>query len=85
VRDRSNKNLTVLQNYFLVNLHDWITDSQIDMANSSNRAGERDSVSDSKDEACHSPSSSISSRSVYRKPERERIGDEIRQGYCVKL
>jgi hypothetical protein len=35
VRDRSNKNLTVLQNYFLVNLHDWITDSQIDMANSS--------------------------------------------------
>jgi ABC-type Fe3+/spermidine/putrescine transport system ATPase subunit len=29
--DRSNKNLTVLQNYFPVNLHDWMTDNQIDM------------------------------------------------------
>jgi hypothetical protein len=36
VRDRSNKNLTVLQNYFPVNLHDRMTDNQIDMANGSN-------------------------------------------------
>src|SRR5258708_29092853 len=37
VRDRSNKNITVLQNYFPVNLHDWMTDS--------------DSVSDAKMES----------------------------------
>jgi hypothetical protein len=48
VRDRSNRNMTVLQNHFLVNLHDWMTDSQIDMAHCSNRAAERDSVSDAK-------------------------------------
>jgi hypothetical protein len=28
VQDRSNKNITVLQNYFPVNLHDWMTDNQ---------------------------------------------------------
>ena len=44
--DRSNKYLTVLQNYFPVNLHDWMPDNQIDMADCSNRAAERDSVSD---------------------------------------
>jgi hypothetical protein len=48
VRDRSNKNITVLQNCFAVNLHDWMTDNQIDMADCSNRAAERDSVSDAK-------------------------------------
>jgi hypothetical protein len=48
VRDRSNGNITVLQNYFPVNLHDWMTDNQIDLADCSNRAAERDSVSDAK-------------------------------------
>jgi hypothetical protein len=32
VRDRSNRNITVLQNFFPVNLHDWMTDNQIDKA-----------------------------------------------------
>jgi hypothetical protein len=48
VRDRSNKNLTVLQNYFPVNLLDRMTDNQIDMADGSNRAAERNSISDPK-------------------------------------
>jgi hypothetical protein len=48
VRDRSNRNITVVQNFFPVNLHDWMTDNQIDMADCSNRAAERDSVSDAK-------------------------------------
>jgi hypothetical protein len=48
VRDRSNRNITVLQNFFPVNLHDWMTDNQIDMADCSNRAAERNSVSDAK-------------------------------------
>jgi hypothetical protein len=48
VRDRSNKNLTVLQNTFPVNLHDWMTDNQNDMADCSNGAAERYSVSDAK-------------------------------------
>jgi hypothetical protein len=33
---------------FPVDLHDWITDHQIDRADRSNRAAERDSVSDAK-------------------------------------
>jgi hypothetical protein len=48
VRGRSNRNITVLQSYFPVNLHDWMTDNQIDMADCSNLAAERDSVSDAK-------------------------------------
>src|SRR5260370_32219991 len=48
MRDRSNRNITVLQNYFPVNLHDWMTDNQIDKADCSNRAAERDSVSHAK-------------------------------------
>jgi hypothetical protein len=47
VRDRSNKNLTVLQNYFPVK-PPRMTDNRIDMADCSNRAAERDSVSDAK-------------------------------------
>jgi hypothetical protein len=38
VLDRSNNYLTVLQNYFPVNLHDWMPDNQIDMADCSNPA-----------------------------------------------
>jgi hypothetical protein len=41
-----NRDKTVLQYYFPVNLHDWMPDNQIDMADCSNRAAERDSVSD---------------------------------------
>ena len=48
MRDRSNWNITVLQNYFPVNLHDWMTDNQIDMADCSDRAAERNSISDAK-------------------------------------
>jgi hypothetical protein len=33
--------MTVLQNYFPVNLHDRMTDSRINMADCSNRAAER--------------------------------------------
>ena len=36
--DRSNNYLTVLQNYFPVNLHDLMPDNQIDMADCSNPA-----------------------------------------------
>jgi hypothetical protein len=45
VRDRSNRNMTVLQNYFPVNLHGRMTDSRIKMADCSNRAAERDPLS----------------------------------------
>ena len=48
MRDRPNRDITLLQNSFAVNLHDWMTDNQIDMADCSNRAAERDSVSDAK-------------------------------------
>ena len=34
--------MTVLQNYFPVNLHDQMTDSRTNMADCSNRAAERD-------------------------------------------
>jgi hypothetical protein len=46
VRDRSNRDITVLQNPFPVNLHDWMTDNRIDRAHCCYRAAERDSVSD---------------------------------------
>ena len=46
VRHLSNGNIKVLQNYFPVNLNDWMTDNQIDMADCSGRAAECDSVSD---------------------------------------
>ena len=39
------QDVTVLQNPFPVNLHNWMTDNQIDMADCSYRAAERDSVS----------------------------------------
>jgi hypothetical protein len=83
-RDRSNKNLTVLQNYFPVNLRDWMTDNQIDMAGCSNRSAERDSVSDAKMKRAEL-TFIFQFDPVYRKPKRERIGDEVRQGYCVNL
>jgi hypothetical protein len=83
VRDRSNWNITVLQNYFPVNLHDWMTDNQIDMADCSNRAAERDSVSDAKMKRAEL--TFIFQFRPRRKPKRERIGDEVRQRYCLNL
>jgi hypothetical protein len=38
-------NMTVLQNYFPVNLHDRMTRSRINMADCSNRAAERNPLS----------------------------------------
>jgi hypothetical protein len=40
--------MTLLQNPFPVNLHNWMADNQIDMADCSYRAAERDSVSDAR-------------------------------------